>query len=104
MQFRKFKKLKIPDQLISRVQDNVDTAINALPSIQIIQGQLLTNIKLVNGTNIIEHKLGRELIGWFTTRLRGAAQIYDEQDTNRSSNLTLILNSNINVTVDLWVF
>jgi hypothetical protein len=104
MLFRKFKKLEIPDELVSRVQDNVDTAINGLPSVELIQGQLLSNIKLLSGVNIINHGLQRKLIGWFPTRLRGAAQLYDSQDTNVNANLTLILNSNIDVTVDLWVF
>lgn len=104
MIFRKFRKLEIPDELVSRVQDNIDTAIAGLPTIQLIQGQLLSNVRLVVGVNIINHGLQRQLIGWMPTRLRAAAQIYDSQDTNINANLTLILNSNADVTVDLWVF
>jgi hypothetical protein len=103
--FKKFKKLEIEDQLISRVQDNIETAINSLPTIAILQGRLVTGVSLSSSiTNKISHKLDRNLIGWFIVRQKSSAIVWDTQDANTTPNLTLNLNCSANVVVDLWVF
>jgi len=103
--FKKFKKLEIPDELLSRVQDNVDTAINQLPNTQIINGVLLKGISLDSAiTNQISHKLGRNLIGWQIIRIRGNATVWDSQDSNNRPDVLLALNCSSDVQVDLWVF
>ncbi len=78
--------------------------LNPLLALLPCQGQLLPSIVLINGTTSINHKLGRTLIGWFLTRVRGSATIYDAQDTNPLSDKTLLLVSNAGITVDIWVF
>jgi hypothetical protein len=65
---------------------------------------ILKNISLVAGTNVINHRLGRNLQGWNSTRVRAAATIHDEQDTNQTPQLTLILVASAPVVVDLAVF
>lgn len=65
---------------------------------------LLKNISLSTGSNTINHRLGRKLIGWKITRIRSAATIYDEQDSNTNPQLTLILNSSAPALVDLECF
>lgn len=68
-------------------------------------GILLKNVTLLTGNNTINHLLQRKLIGWVPVRFRGSwAQIYDNQDTNSSPQLTLKLNASANVVIDLWVF
>ena len=65
---------------------------------------ILKNVSLINGTTTINHLLGSKLQGWFLTRVRGAAIIYDQQDTNPNPQLTLVLVSNAAVIVDIGVF
>jgi hypothetical protein len=66
---------------------------------------ILKNVALTTGTNVINHKLGRNLQGWNPTRIRGvSATFYDLQDSNQTPQLTLILVSSATVTVDLVVF
>lgn len=67
-------------------------------------GSLLKSVNLAIGSNIINHKLGRKLQGWYIVRQRAASSIYDSQDSNQMSNLTLVLNSSAAVTVDIYVF
>jgi len=103
--FKRFKRLDTQDEALSRVQENVDTAIGSLPSTEIIQGRLVKNIALISSaTNSVDHKLGRALIGWQIIRIRSNSIIWDTQDTNSIPQLTLNLNCSANVTVDLWVF
>lgn len=62
---------------------------------------LLTNIKLINGTTVVNHKLGRKMQGWAISDIDGAAQIYRSKPLN---DLTLTLVSDVDVTVSLMVF
>lgn len=69
-----------------------------------IQTVLLKNIALASGANVVNHKLGRALQGWYIVRLRASATVYDTQDSNQTPNLTLNLTASAPVTVDLVVF
>jgi hypothetical protein len=65
---------------------------------------ILEKVPLINGTTIINHLLGKVLTGWKVIRQRSAASIYDNQDSNQSPQLTLVLISDASVVVDLEVF
>lgn len=65
---------------------------------------ILKNIELSSGTNVINHKLGRKLIGWNPTRVRSAVSLYDDQDNNSMPELTLILVADADAIIDLEVY
>lgn len=65
---------------------------------------ILKNVQLTTGSNTINHKLGRPLQGWYILRQRASASLYDTQDSNLYPELTLVLVSSANVTIDLAVF
>lgn len=65
---------------------------------------ILKNVSLTTGTNTINHLLGAPLQGWNPVRVRASATFYDQQDTNQTPELTLILISSSNVVIDLEVF
>lgn len=69
-----------------------------------INNLVLKNISLVSGTNVINHKLGRVLQGWKPVRVRASATFYDQQDSNQTPQLTLILIASAPVIIDLEVF
>jgi hypothetical protein len=89
---------------LSLMQTNWSSQINPVLNLPINSGLILEDISLSTGNNNVNHKLGRTLQGWFLVRQRGPSNIYDEQDSNQHSNLTLILHSSANVNVDLFVF
>lgn len=65
---------------------------------------LLQNITLNNGSNQVQHTLGRTLTGWKLTRLRGFAVIYDQQDQQSNPGQYLTLVASQAVVVDILVF
>lgn len=79
--------------LISPIIDRPQNRSNILPKVALVIGQ-----------NTINHGLAGPLAGWNIVRIRAAAQIYDDQDTNPTPQKTLILVSDAVVTVDLEVF
>jgi hypothetical protein len=62
---------------------------------------VIKNIALINGTTIINHKLGQMQQGWTILDINGAATIYRNAPFN---NLTLSLSSNAAVNVNIGVF
>lgn len=93
------------DRVINQLQQNLTNKINAITVNPLLNGQLLEGQTLSSGNNIINHGLGRALLGWFLTRVGAAASVYDKQATNSTPNLTLVLNSSVgNLAVDIYVF
>lgn len=100
-----FRKLNSAIRDLNLIQNNIDSAIGDLASNQFISGIIIKEVELIAGQdNIINHKLGKKPIGWLLVRKRGLGDVYDLQDTNSTPNLTLILRTSVNVTVDIRVF
>lgn len=78
--------------------------LNPVVNLPTNRGNILKSVPLAAGINSISHKLGRKLQGWFLVRQRGAAQIYDNQDSETMPDLMLQLVSSANVSVDIFVF
>jgi hypothetical protein len=99
-----YTKLNTQDELQNRIQDNTKKAVASVNSNPIMQGSILSGVSLKSGDNTVDHKLGKKLTGWFIVRIRGAATIYDKQDSNAQASQTLVLNSSAAVSVDIFVF
>ena len=100
----KLQRIQTADRVLNMIQDNVSNILDPFSSKDILQGQILSNVALVAGANIVAHKLNRKLIGWFIVRQRSSASIYDTQDSQTQPTLFLSLVSSANVSVDLYVF
>ena len=92
------------DRNTNQLQTNINSALAPLLQNPLLTGQVLNSVTLVAGVNIINHGLGRPLLGWVLTRQRGLSDIYDAQDANTQPALTLALSANFAVVVDLYVF
>lgn len=96
---------KLPQGLnLSQMANRWATELDPVITNPLVQGQLLTGIALANGTTVVNHRLGRKLIGWFIVGITGAATVYDNQAANQHPDLTLSLTSDAAVTCNLWVF
>ncbi len=95
----------LPQKLtLNQTQEQWASQLNPIISNPINSASMLQNVSLTAGTNVINHKLGAKLQGWFTTRIRASATFYDIQDTNPTPQLTLVLVASAPVIVDLAVF
>lgn len=92
------------DKDLVMLQTNWTRTLNPVIANPLNQGSILKDVSLKTGSNVINHLLGQKLQGWSLVRQRAAASIYDNQDSNQSPQLTLVLVSSADVSVDLMVF
>lgn len=78
--------------------------LNPIIANPMVNGQLLTGLKLVTGDNVINHKLGEKLQGWIVVMNNAGVTFYDKQATNQMPALTLVLNASGAATISLYVF
>jgi len=103
MAVRSFKKMGSEDD-INRIQDNIDAVLRPLQASPIGQGNLLTGVVLINGATEVEHKLGRDLLGWIIVGKNQNLQVWDSQSTNVKKSKTLVLNCTAALVCSIWVF
>lgn len=95
----------LPQRLpLYQMQVNWAQQLDPIISNPLNNSLILQKISLKTGINVVNHKLGRRLAGWNPTRVRAAANFYDQQDTNQTPDLTLVLVSSADVVIDLLVF
>ena len=92
MAIKRYKKFYIsPYNPLARelntVQDSIEQVINPLADSRIVDGNYIKEIDLTHSVdNLIEHKLGREPLGWIVVRKFAAIDIYESlTDSSGSS-------------------
>jgi hypothetical protein len=92
------------DRTVNQLQQNIKQAVEPVLNNPLVNGQVLFNLNLKLGTNVINHGLGRSLQGWVIVGQGSAASFYDQQAKNSTKNLTLLLVASADVTINLYVF
>lgn len=100
----KYNVTNTSDADLATVQRNLVRVLQPIFNTPTLGGNLLVNQPLLVGENTINHGLGRQLNGWQIVRQRAQASIWDTQDNNKTPALTLLLNSDTVVHVDIYVF
>lgn len=101
---KRIAQVQSEDRVISQLQQNITASVNPILDNPLVDGVLLQGVNLNAGTTTVNHKLSRKLVGWFLTRQRALANIYDTQDSNSIPDRTLDLVSDAAVTVDIYCF
>lgn len=100
-----FRKVRVNDSGLTKVQDSLATVFGAVLAKEIIDGNLLENVALVSGsTNLVEHKLGKPVSGYIVVKRNSNQAVWDSEGSNTKKNNYLQLEASGSVTVSLWVF
>ena len=92
---------KSQDQTMMLMEKQWISQLNPLLANPLIQGSLLSDLKLINGTNTFDIYLGKQMTGWIIIDQNASASIYRSAPLNSQ---TLTLTSDALVTVSLWIF
>ena len=91
------------DSELNQVQQNMQLWAQPFTSCSILNGILLQGIELLAGQdNVVEHKLNRTIVGWFVSRPKANATVWEVVGALPAKNLTL--QTSADTTVDLWIF
>ena len=108
MALQRLPKLFSPSQVLNRVQDANQRALNPVLANPLVNGQYIGGVTLTatGSPTTVAHGLGRSLRGWFLVRKRATFDVYDSQDSNPQPAATLVLNSTAaqKQLVSIWVF
>lgn len=78
--------------------------LNPVLANPLIDGNLLSGIKVVAGQNVINHGLQRKLQGYIVVMNSGAITYHDNQSQNSRQDLTILFVSSGTATISIYVF
>lgn len=78
--------------------------LNPLLANPVSNGQIISGVKVVTGSNTINHGLAKNLQGWFVVMNNANVTFYDNQTNNQYPDLTLLLIASGAATISLYVF
>lgn len=88
-------------QPLQLMQTRWASELNPFLKLPISSPSLLSNISIVSGVNVINHRLGRKPQGWIVSDINAAVTLFRSADFN---DLTLTLTSSGAATVALMVY
>ncbi len=105
MALKEFKKLNIKDFETSRLQENVSDMFNQLVNNPRLSGILIENVDLVFGqVTTVDHGLGRKIVGFEIVYKNNSVEVWAEDSKQILPLRTLVLDTNADATVNLWVY
>lgn len=92
------------ERILSQMQTQWSSQLNPLLSCPLVNGRLIESITLTTGSNTINHRLSRNLVGYIVCLKSADVTIYDTQATNAMTDKTLRLTASGPAVITLWVF
>jgi len=96
-----FKKFISSNADLNTVQDNISDIYIPLLRNPLLDGIVLKDITVPAAGSLIEHKLGRDVIGWFIVDQSANVVVWRESYKNNSF---IKLKSSVDCTVSLYIF
>ena len=103
-----FHRITSPTPDLNDVQLNIERFVEQLYKNPLTNAIMLSQVKIITGDNLINHGLGRNIIGIFpgvsTTSIPALKQISTFQGMKIDRSINFGLNSTSNATIDILVF
>ena len=110
MSLRRFNKVFKPqDQEFNRLQDSIEQAVNPIIASRIVDGVYIKEVDLSTADTFVEHKLGREPLGFIVVRKFAAGDVFESLTDSSGDNYDRKKFINIKAStslsnVYLWIF
>ena len=102
---KSYRRVQSEDRVVNQIQDNIQDVLNDLVKTQILNNIIIKDINLTSGTlNVINHKLGRNPLGYVIIKKNANSTIWDEQQNSTTSDRTVKLRCSANCIVDILIF
>ena len=114
MSIRRFKKTYLPADSqasgeFNTLQDNIEQTINPVLDSRIVDGVYIKEVNLSTADTFVEHKLGREPLGFIVVRKFAAGDIFESLTDSSGNNYDRKKFINIKASTSLsnvyfWIF
>lgn len=92
-----------PDQAIMLMQRNWKSKLDPVITNPQLSGKTLTNVQLVQGSNVVAHNLGSIPTGWKQLDIQGPATVYrDATAPFNKTNITLIASAGVVISFEVF--
>ena len=99
------KQIDPQNESITQTQSNVNTAVKQIANSPIIDGVIVENIDVGTTDTVVNHKLGREPLGWIIVRKNEAGEIYESTTVNNNRDkFQLLRGSTATTDTNFWIF
>ena len=99
------KQIDPENQNITQTQSNVNSSVKQIANSPIIDGVLIKNIDVGTTDTVVNHKLGREPLGWIIVRKNEAGEVYESTTVNKNRDKFLLLRGSTATTnTNFWIF
>lgn len=71
----KFKQVQVADPEMNRLQDRLSDTLDSITGNPLLSGNLLAQVPLVAGSNLVSHGLGRRYISWLSGNASGPVSL-----------------------------
>ena len=110
MSLKRFSKVfKSKDQEFNRLQDNIEQSLTPVIDSRIVDGVYIKEVNLSTADTFVEHKLGREPLGFIVVRKFAAGDIFESLTDSSGNNYDRKKFINIKASTSLsnvyfWIF
>jgi hypothetical protein len=110
MSLRRFNKVYTADNReFNRLQDNIEQSLTPVIDSRIVDGVYIKEIDLSTSDTLVEHKLGREPLGFLVVRKFATGDVYesltDASGNNYDRNKFINIKASTTLSnVYLWIF
>ena len=87
-----------------QLQNDLYNFVNFIVSNKQFDSAILSDQTVTAGTNLIRHKLGRKIIGWYVIDTNAAVTLYRDYTSTEDLYTTLPLVADASATISLLVF
>lgn len=95
-----FRKIFTPDRVINQIQDNINNTLNSFIKNELLDGIMVEASFSGVTTLAVDHKLGRQPIGWIVVGKTAKTDVWVTSITAK----TLTVNVETDVNLDLFIF
>jgi hypothetical protein len=102
---RVFRKIFTDDPLQQRLQDSIAQSFSQFEKLPQLDSVIVKDITLSAAVdNNVEHKLGREIVGWQVIRQNANAVVYESSTINTTPSSFVILRTSATCKVSILFF
>jgi len=99
-----FTEVQSKDDSVNRIQKNIKAALNPVLDLPFSAGVHKTRVALTTSDTLVDHGLGRNMVGYFVTKQDADTSVFVSSTTNDFPDRQVILKAGATTTVDLFFF